>query len=130
MIASNITKDVRGVQRVPASVMNPTVKTVHVQDRSRHQEYTQEHQDNICNKRGARNQPSTASRARTRSVQVKRRWIIGPAAALDPAASMKMGPHTQLTSLTYKRSLTPAGSNTHRWSISFPLFCSLRVELV
>jgi hypothetical protein len=45
MIASNITKDIRGVQRVPASVMNPTFKTAHVQDIRRHQEYTQEHQD-------------------------------------------------------------------------------------
>jgi hypothetical protein len=37
---------------------------------------------------------------------------------------------TQSTSLTYKRSLTPTGLNTQRWSISFPLFCSLRVGLV
>jgi hypothetical protein len=51
MTASNITKDVRGVQRVPASVMNPTFKTAHIQDIRRHHEYTQEHQDNISNKR-------------------------------------------------------------------------------
>jgi hypothetical protein len=43
---------------------------------------------------------------------------------------MKMGPHTQPTSLTYKRSLTPVGLNTRHWCISFPLFCSLRVRLV
>jgi hypothetical protein len=34
-----------------------------------------------------------------RSVQVKRWWIIGPTAPLDPAAPMKMGPHS--TDLTY-----------------------------
>jgi hypothetical protein len=81
-------------------------------------------------KTDARNRPSTASGARIRSVQVKRQWIIGLATPLDPAAPMKMGPRPQPTSLTYKRSLTPAGSNTPRWSISFPLFCSLRVGLV
>jgi hypothetical protein len=74
--------------------------------------------------------PSTASGARIRSIQVKRRWIIGLAAPPHPAAPMKMGPQAQPTSLTYKRSLTPAGLNTQRWSISFPLFCSLRVGLV
>jgi hypothetical protein len=75
-------------------------------------------------KTNARNRPSTASGARIRSVLVKTRWIIGS------AAPMKMAPRAQPTSLTYKRSLTPAGSNTHRWSISFPIFCSLRVGLV
>jgi hypothetical protein len=54
----------------------------------------------------------TASGASIRSVQVKRRWIIGPAAPPHPAAPMKMCPRAQLTSLTYKRSLTPAGLNT------------------
>jgi hypothetical protein len=43
---------------------------------------------------------------------------------------MKIVPCAQLTSLTYKRSLTPAGLNIQCWSISFPLFCSLRVGLV
>jgi hypothetical protein len=81
-------------------------------------------------KTNARNRPSTASGARIRSVQVKRRWIIGPAAPLDRAAPMKMGPHAQPTSLAYKKSLTPAGFNTPRWSISFPRFCSLRIGLV
>jgi hypothetical protein len=69
-------------------------------------------------------------KARIRSVQVKRQWIIGLAAPLDLTAPMKMGPRAQPTSLTYKRSLTPARSNTQHWSISFPLFCSLRVGLV
>jgi hypothetical protein len=78
----------------------------------------------------ARNQPSTASGARIRSVQVKRQWIIGPAAPPHPATPMKMGPHPQPTSLTYKRSLTPAGSHTPRRSITFQLFTSLRVGLV
>jgi hypothetical protein len=59
-------------------------------------------------------QPSIASGVRIRSVQVKRRWIIGPAAPPHPATPMKMGPHAQPTSLTYKRSLTPAGLNTLR----------------
>jgi hypothetical protein len=81
-------------------------------------------------KTDAKNRPSTASRARIRSVQVKRQWIIGLAAPLDLTAPMKMGPRAQPTSLTYKRSLTPARSNTQHWSISFPLFCSLRVGLV
>jgi hypothetical protein len=54
--------------------------------------------------------PSTATGARIRSVQVKRR--LGSAAPPHPAAPMKMGPHTQRTSLTYKRSLTPAGTDT------------------
>jgi hypothetical protein len=49
---------------------------------------------------------------------------------LDPAAPMKMGPRPQPTSLTYKRSLTPAGSHTLRRSISFSFFSSLRVGLV
>jgi hypothetical protein len=74
--------------------------------------------------------PSTASRARIRSIEVKRRWIIGPAAPPHPAAPMKMGRRAQPTSLTHKRNLTPAGMNTQRWSISFPLFCSLRIGLV
>jgi hypothetical protein len=74
--------------------------------------------------------PSTTLGARIRSVQVKRRWIIGPAAPPHPVTPMKMGPRAQPTSLTYKRSLTPAGLNTQCWSISFPLFCSLRVGLV
>jgi hypothetical protein len=78
----------------------------------------------------ASNRPSTASGARIRSIQVKRQWIIGPATPLGPAAPMKMGPHAQPTSLTYKRSLTLAVSNTQRRSISLPLFCSLRVGLV
>jgi hypothetical protein len=43
---------------------------------------------------------------------------------------MKMNPHAQPTSLTYKRSLTPTRFNTQCWSISFPLFCSLRVGFV
>jgi hypothetical protein len=60
----------------------------------------------------------------------QRRWIIGPATPPHPAAPMKMGPRPQPTSLTYKRSLTPAGSHTPRWSISFPLFSSLRVGLL
>jgi hypothetical protein len=81
----------------------------------------------IPTKTDTRNRPSTASGARIRGVQVKRRWIIGTAAPLDPAAPMKMGPHTQPTSLTYKRILTPTGSNTPRKSISFLLFSSLRV---
>jgi hypothetical protein len=67
--------------------------------------------------------PSTALGARIRSVQVMRRWIIGPIAPPHPVAPMKMGPRAQPTSLTYKRSLTPAGLNTQRWSISLPLFC-------
>jgi hypothetical protein len=74
--------------------------------------------------------PSTASGARIRWVQVKRRWIIGQAAPPHPSAPMKMDPRAQPTSLTYKRSLTPAGLDTQHWSISFPLFCSLRVRLV
>jgi hypothetical protein len=57
-------------------------------------------------------QPSTASGVRIRSVEVKRRWIIGPAAPPHPDAPMKMAPRAQPTSLTYKRSLTPAGTNT------------------
>jgi hypothetical protein len=65
---------------------------------------------------------STASGERIRSVQVRRRWIIGPAAHPHPAAPMKMGRHPLLTSLTYERSLTPAGSYTPQRSISFPLF--------
>jgi hypothetical protein len=64
------------------------------------------------------------------SIQGERRWITGLAAPLDPAAPVILGPRAQPTSLTYKRSLTPAGLNTQRWSISFPLFCSLRVGLV
>jgi hypothetical protein len=63
-------------------------------------------------------------------VQVKRQWIIGSAAPPHPAALMKMGPRAQPTSLTSKRVLTPAGLNTQRWSIAFPLFCSLGVGLV
>jgi hypothetical protein len=78
----------------------------------------------IPTKTDARNRPSTASGARIRSVQVKRRWIIGP------ATPMKMVPRAQPTSLTYKRSLTPTGLNTPHRSISFPLFCSLMVGLV
>jgi hypothetical protein len=74
--------------------------------------------------------PSTASGARIRSVQVKRQWIIGPAAPPHPAKHMKMGPRAQPTSLTYKRSLTPAGTNIQHWSISFLLFCSHRVGLL
>jgi hypothetical protein len=77
-----------------------------------------------------RNQPSTASGARIRSVQVKRGWIIGSATPLDPVRPMKMGPHAQPTSLAYKRSLTPIGSNTQCQSISLPLFSSLRVGLM
>jgi hypothetical protein len=84
----------------------------------------------IPTKTDARNRPSTTSGSRIKSVQVKRWWIIGPATHLDLAEPMKMGPRLQPTSLNYKRSLTPAGSNTPRWSISFPLFCSLRVGLV
>jgi hypothetical protein len=84
----------------------------------------------ILAKTDARNQPSTASGARIRSVQVKRWWIIGLVAPLDPAAPAILGPHAQPTSLTYKRSLTPTGLSTQRKSISFPLFCSLRVGLV
>jgi hypothetical protein len=84
----------------------------------------------ILAKTDARNRPSTASGARIRSIQVKRRWIIGPAAPPHSAAPMKMGPRPQPTSLTYKRSLTPAGSHTPRRSISFPLSSSLRVGLV
>jgi hypothetical protein len=84
----------------------------------------------IPTKTNARNQLSAASGARIRSVQVKRRWIIGPATPPHPSAPMKMGPCPQPTSLTYKRSLTPAGSQTRRKSISFPLFSSLRVGLV
>jgi hypothetical protein len=74
--------------------------------------------------------PSAASGERIRSIQVERWWIIGPAAPPHPAAPMKTGPHAQLISLAYNRSLTPAGTDTQRWSISFPLFCSLRVGLV
>jgi hypothetical protein len=43
---------------------------------------------------------------------------------------MKMGPRAQPTSLAYKRSLTPAGTDTQCWSISFPLLYSLRIGLV
>jgi hypothetical protein len=81
-------------------------------------------------KTDVRKRPSTASGARIRSVQVKRRRIIGLSAPLDPAAPMKMGPHPWPTSFTYKRSLTPAGLNRPRWTISFPLFSSLIVGLV
>jgi hypothetical protein len=81
-------------------------------------------------KTDARNRPPTTSGARIRSVQVERRWIIGPAAPPHPAAPMKMVPRSQPTSLTYKRSLTHAGSHTSRRSMSFPLFSSLRVGLV
>jgi hypothetical protein len=78
----------------------------------------------ILTKTDTRNRPSTASGARIRSIQFKRRWIIGS------AAPIKMGSRPQPTSLTYKRSRTPAGSHTPRRSISFPLFSSLRVGLV
>jgi hypothetical protein len=81
----------------------------------------------IPTKTNVRNRPSTASGARIRSVQVKRRWIIGPTAPPHPAVPIIMGQRPQSTSLTYKRSLTPTESNTMRWSISFPLFCSFRV---
>jgi hypothetical protein len=40
------------------------------------------------------------------------------------------GPTRSSTSLAYKRSLTPAGTDIQRWSISFPHFCSVRVGLV
>jgi hypothetical protein len=83
----------------------------------------------IPTKTDASNRPTTASGARIKSVQVKRWWITGPVAPLDSAAPMKLGPRTQPSSLTYERSLTPAESNTPRWSISFPLFCSLRAGL-
>jgi hypothetical protein len=66
--------------------------------------------------------PSTTSEARIRSVQVKRRWIIGSAAPPHPVTPMKMGPRAQPTSLAYKRSLTPTRTDTQRWSISFQLF--------
>jgi hypothetical protein len=79
----------------------------------------------ITAKIDARNRPSTASGARIRSIEVKRQWIIGPATPLDPATPVKMGPRAQPTSLTYKRSLTTAGSNTQRWSISFHYFIHL-----
>jgi hypothetical protein len=46
------------------------------------------------------------------------------------AAPVKMVPHAQRTSLTYKRSLTLTGTGTQRWSISFSHSCSLRVGLV
>jgi hypothetical protein len=52
------------------------------------------------------------------------------AAPLDLVAPVILGPRAQPTSLAYKRHLTLAGMNTQRWSISFPLFCSLRVGLV
>jgi hypothetical protein len=77
-----------------------------------------------------RNRPSTASVAVIRSVQVERLWIIGSAAPPHLAALVKMGPHAQPTSLAYKRNLTLAGMDTQCWSISFPLFCLLRVGLV
>jgi hypothetical protein len=51
--------------------------------------------------------PSTASGARIRSIQVKRRWIIGSVAPPHQAAPTKMGPHAQPTSLTYKRASHP-----------------------
>jgi hypothetical protein len=84
----------------------------------------------ISAKTDSRNRHWTASGERIRSVQAKRRWIIGPAGPPYQDAPMKMGPLPQLTSLTYKRSLTPAWSHTLRRSISFPLFSSLRVGLV
>jgi hypothetical protein len=74
--------------------------------------------------------PSTASRVVIRSIQVERRWIIGPAAPPHPAAPVKMGPRAQPTSLAYKRHLTLTGMDTQSRGISFPLFCSLRVGLV
>jgi hypothetical protein len=68
----------------------------------------------ILAKTNVRNQPPTASGARIKSVQVKRWWIIGLAAPPHTIAPMKMGPRPQPTPLTYKRSLTPAGSHTPR----------------
>jgi hypothetical protein len=46
-------------------------------------------------KTDARNRPSTVSGARIRSVQVKRRWIIGSAAPLDLAVPMEIGSRPQ-----------------------------------
>jgi hypothetical protein len=71
------------------------------------------------NRHIGRNWPSTASGVVIRSIQGKRRWITGP------AAPVKMGPCAQLTSLAYKRHLTLTGTDTQRWSISFPLFFHL-----
>jgi hypothetical protein len=77
-----------------------------------------------------RNRPSTASGAVIRSVQGERPWITGPAAPLDPTAPVILGPCAQPTSLAYKRHLTLTRMDTQHWSISFPLFCSIRVGLV
>jgi hypothetical protein len=83
----------------------------------------------VPNETNSSYRPSTTSGARIESVQIERRWIIGPGAPPHLAAPMTMGPRAQPTSLTYKRILTPAGLNTQHWSISFPLFYSLRVGI-
>jgi hypothetical protein len=74
--------------------------------------------------------PSTASGARIRSVQVKRRWIIGSVAPPHTTAPIKTVPCAQSTSLTYKRSLTPAGLNTAlELLISILLFTYSRISV-
>jgi hypothetical protein len=72
----------------------------------------------------------TDSGAMIRSVQGERRWITGSSTPLNPTAHVVFGPRAQPTSLFYKRHLTLTGIHTQRWSISFPLFCSLRVGLL
>jgi hypothetical protein len=74
----------------------------------------------------------TLNRLRSKDQERPRKEAVDhkAAAPLDPSAPVIFGSHAQPTSLTYKRSLTPAGLNTPRKSISFPLFCSLRVGFV